>query len=340
MILQDSDTQSTAKTWRQHAAQVADWQNRHMVNRGDQATYLTPDGWRASPGDVATRLRTNCHQLQPTVVYSHDAKGLCKWVCLDFDNHDESPQVAEHNLQMAVAIVNTAIELGIICLLEDSDGQGGLHLWVLFANPVPIDKAYRFARWLRSDYPTADIECNPKQRTVEGWGNGVRLPGHHHKRNHISGFYGDGEWIGGAEAIQFMLGTPTTDPSVLDFMADYDPDPPAPPKRALPRRPVSGGGGIVSQAERHIDSIPWEDLLQHFGWHGSGGKFWTRPGKSHGTSATLDHGGNGLFHVFSSAAGLPENQSYGKWRFWLHNMNFNDSQQRDAATRYLREVAQ
>jgi len=342
MILHDTDSGTTSKAWLQHADEVADCQISRFLNRTDQATYQTGDGWRAAPGDVATRLRTNCHQLQPTVVYSHDAKGLCKWVCLDFDNHDESPEVAEHNLQMAVGILNTSIELGIICMLEDSDGQGGLHLWVLFDPAIPIDLAYRFARWLVSDYPTADIETNPKQRTAKSWGNGVRLPGHHHKRMHLSRFWGDGEWLSGDDAIDLMLSTPTNDPAVLDLMGGYDPDPPQVTRvrSALPRPQGIAGGGIITQSEQHIGQIPWPDLLEHFGWRCAGGPHWTRPGKSSGTSATLDHGGNGLLHVFTNAAGLPDNQSFGKWRFWLHSIGFNDNQQREAAQRYLREVGQ
>ncbi len=341
MILQNGSTQSTAKAWLRHADPIADWQIARMVNRTDQATYRIDDGWRAVLGDVATRLRANCKSLAPTVVYAHSAAGLCLFCCLDFDNHSELPEVAEQNLHMAVGIVNTAIELGIVCLLEDSDGQGGYHLWCFFRDAIPIEQAYRFARWLASDHPEADIESNPKQRTASSWGNGVRLPGHHHKRDHISRFLGDAEWIEGREAIELMLNTPTNDPSVLDLMGGYDPDPPPPvrPKQELLRRPMtSNGGGIVAQAEQHIDAIPWPDLLQHFGWHGEG-KFWTRPGKSHGTSATLDHGGTGLLHVFTSAAGLPDNQSYGRWRFWLHSKGYADSRQREAAHRYLQEVS-
>ena len=114
--------------WRLNADRIADWQILRMVNRTDQATYWTGNGWIASPGDVADRLRVNCERLAPTVCYTHNADGLCKWVCLDFDNHDSDPAVAQRNMDTATGIMNTLTELHIVCALEDSDGQGGLHL--------------------------------------------------------------------------------------------------------------------------------------------------------------------------------------------------------------------
>lgn len=345
MILHEDQSHSIAKThWQQNAKHIADWQIRRMVNRTDQATYWTHKGWSASPGDVANRLRDNCRSLAPTVVYSHNADGHCKWVCLDFDNHDSDPNVAQRNMNIATGIFNTLTELGVICSLEDSDGQGGLHLWVLFDPAIQIDGAYRFAKFLRSDYPDHDIETNPKQRAAKSWGNGVRLPGHHHKRSHVSRFWGDAAWLDAEESIELMLYLPTNKPHVLGIMGDFDPDrKPQPPPKAYVHRPATGNGGSVSQAEEDIESIPWPDLLLQFGWHGEG-KFWTRPGKDHGISATLDHNGSGLLYVFSENAGLPVESTdkagaaFGKWRFWLHQAGFSDSTQREAAEHYLRGV--
>lgn len=346
MILHEDHCHSIAKVaWQSKAKQIADWQIRRMVNRTDQATYWTDIGWLASAGDVADRLRINCQRLAPTVCYTHNADGLCKWVCLDWDNHDSDPDVAQRNINMATGIVNTLTAIGIICFLEDSDGQGGLHLWVLFDPAASIDSAYRFVRWLRSDYLDVDLECFPKQRKAELWGNGVRLPGHHHKREHVSRFWGDSEWLDAHESIELMLCVPTNKPDVLGIMGDYDPDrkPDPPPRKVYTHRPASGNGGSISQAEEHIESVPWPDLLRDFGWHGQG-KFWTRPGKDHGTSATLDHNGNGMLHVFSVNAGLPVDSkdttgaSFGKWRFWLHQSGFNDATQREAAQHYLQGV--
>jgi hypothetical protein len=346
MTLHEDHSHTIAKVeWQTNAKHIADWQIRCMVNRTDQGTYWTHKGWCASPGDVASRLRENCQRLAPTVVYSHNAEGRCKWVCLDFDNHESDPDVAQRNLNIATGILNTLTELGVIHLLEDSDGQGGLHLWVLLDPSSEIEAAYRFAKFLRSDYPNDDIETNPKQRSAKSFGNGVRLPGHHHKRQHVSRFWGDAAWLDAQESIELMLNLPTNDTDVLGIMGDFDPDrKPDPPPKAYRHRPASGNGGSVTQAEAHIESIPWPDLLRDFGWHGQG-KFWTRPDKDFGISATLGHNGNDLLHVFSVAAGLPvpdlgdrNGASFGKWRFWLHQAGFTDSTQREAAEHYLRGV--
>lgn len=344
MILHQDDSHTNAKAeWQRQAENIAEWQILRLVNRTDQATYWTHTGWCAYRGDVAGRLRSNCSSLAPTVVYSHSIDGMCKWVCLDWDNHESDPSVATRNLMIATAILNTLTALEIICALEDSDGQGGLHLWILFDPEIRIDVAYRFARFLRSDYPSDDIECNPKQRAVGKWGNGVRLPGHHHKRPHLSRFWGDSDWLDAHESIELMLKLPTNVPDVVCIMGDFDPDrKPDPPRKVYIHRPASGVSDSISQAEAHIENVPWPDLLREFGWRGDG-KFWTRPGKDRGTSATLDHNGCGMLHVFSVAAGLPvpdgkTGASFGKWRFWLHQAGFNDNTQREAAERYLQGV--
>lgn len=65
----------------------------------------------------------------------------------------------------------------------------------------------------------------------------------------------------------------------------------------------------------------WNELLVRHGWLLShrdpdGKEHWTRPGKTEGTSATLNYGGNGLFHVFSSnAEPLESERSYTKFHF-------------------------
>ena len=341
---------ATSKAWRQSANVVSAWQTKTLLNRTDKIVIWSNGQWTAIVGDAIQWLSANCRAMLPTVVHPYSIDGRCKWVCLDFDNHDSRGEIAQRNFDTATAILNTLLELGVVALLEDSDGQGGLHLWILFSPTIAVDDAYRFARWISSDYRDDkqngfDIEKNPKRRNASGDSNGVRVPGCHHKRNHVSRFWGDG-WVEGAEAIQLMLNTPRNNPAVLDLMGDYDPDFKERPKPGgrltqRPYRASSGSGAtFVEQAEQHLQqAYTWPELLTTFGWHG-GPDHWTRPGKDSGTSGTLNFGGNGLLHVFTNAAGLPDNQSYGKWRFWLHSMGFSDAHQSAAAQRYLQEVSQ
>jgi len=58
----------------------------------------------------------------------------------------------------------------------------------------------------------------------------------------------------------------------------------------------------------------WDELLTSAGWtlvyeHG-GVQHWRRPGKSSGTSATVNHDGHGLLYVFSTSTALPASRAY------------------------------
>jgi len=75
----------------------------------------------------------------------------------------------------------------------------------------------------------------------------------------------------------------------------------------------------------------WSELLERHGWslsHVSADEIqhWTRPGKSEGTSATVDYAGNDLLHVFTSNVPLLEQDtSYSKFSFLVlmeHDGNY------------------
>ncbi|MEO2017251.1 MAG: hypothetical protein ABGZ53_23080, partial [Fuerstiella sp.] len=261
--------------------------------------------------------------------------------CLDFDNHDELPGVAQRNMDVATGLLNILTELGIVSILEDSDGQGGLHLWILFAEPIPSEQAYCFARWIISDYPDDDIEANPKQRHGGKIGNGVRMPGRHHKRDHNSRIWGDAAWLDVDESVELLLCTVPNDPSVVELMGDFDPDPKPTPNPTDAYRPKTvttyTGDNDITRAEAHIETTAtWPELLIAHGWKPAGrnGDAWTRPGKDFGISATLSPE-HGTLYVFSDVVnGLPPRKSYGKWRFWTHANGFGD-QQLEAAKAYF-----
>ena len=75
------------------------------------------------------------------------------------------------------------------------------------------------------------------------------------------------------------------------------------------------------------DKADFRDLLESNGWtsadrSGSGGEHWTRPGKPHGTSATLKEG---CLYVFSSNAGLPmgAHDAFSAYTHINHNGDFS-----------------
>ena len=127
----------------------------------------------------------------------HPSDGTkCNFSVFDIDNHDNKPEIRELNLQKMLTLKSRLEALGFHCVLEDSDGQGGLHLWLLWASPVPHDMAVAFGRGVVSDIDTG-IESFPKLQVSAkdypgGW---VRLPGQHwRRRQHTSKFLVDGKW--------------------------------------------------------------------------------------------------------------------------------------------------
>jgi putative DNA primase/helicase len=61
----------------------------------------------------------------------------------------------------------------------------------------------------------------------------------------------------------------------------------------------------------------WPGILEPHGWSHAGSRgeveFWTRPGKYRGVSATTNHLGLGLLHVFTSSTGFQPDRSYSKY---------------------------
>jgi hypothetical protein len=62
----------------------------------------------------------------------------------------------------------------------------------------------------------------------------------------------------------------------------------------------------------------WPEILEPHGWvrvlSRSGVTMWRRPGKEHGISATTNHKGNDLFHVFSSSTCFESDESVSKFK--------------------------
>ena len=88
-------------------------------------------------------------------------------------------------------------------------------------------------------------------------------------------------------------------------------------KRSEPRRTSDAAGGD-RPGDDFAARTSWADILRPAGWtlvHERGGTaYWRRPDKDgHGTSATVNHLGSGLFYVFSSATDFEPERGYGKF---------------------------
>ncbi len=135
----------------------------------------------------------------------------CRWCCWDIDAHDDQDRRAT-NWKTVLSLVASLQALGCDPIVEDSNGKGGLHVWLFFGEPVPAADAYAFVTRMAPD----GVEAFPKQRAVrptEGapgsYGNYVRLPGRHHKnRDHWSRIFHNDEWFAWPEAAEILVDPP------------------------------------------------------------------------------------------------------------------------------------
>lgn len=306
--------------WADRCEELADHAMRNFINRTDvvlcrysgggwYAHYLHPD--EDYRDFLVQHFRGLCF-LAPSAV---SIGGTCKWVGIDLDNHGDTPGATERLQYIGSGLVNTLAELGVIALLEKS--HAGLHLWITFNRPAPVDEAYRFARWISADCDIP-VEANPKQRDPSKISNGLRLPGRHHTHPSLSQLWGDAEWLTPGESVAYWLTCERNPLSVMALMGNYDPD----PRPKLP--PVSAPvfrDPIINAAEEQVNRMSWAELLGSFGWRHAGGDAWTRPGKDQGKSATVCEQRNRIF-VFSTNAPIEGGveaggrASYSKWRFY------------------------
>jgi hypothetical protein len=191
--------------------------------------------------------------------------GTCwsRWVAWDIDCHGPGDDPGR-NLRYALELCDRLRVLGFDPLLLDSNGRGGYHVWVVFAEPIPSSDAYWFARWLVRDWReqgfTSMPEAYPKQASLTAGGEGsfgswLRAPGGaHHSREHRCMIYREGSWLGGTEMREHLVATRLATPDLIpagvhEFAAECD--------RRVQRggsnfTPASDSPALVSDPDRNI----------------------------------------------------------------------------------------
>ena len=221
-----------AKGWKDGAADLATWAFSRMVNNHVAFGGYKPDGGQYTGktgifhGDLKRHFKAatarDIRGLHSTRRCEETGDCLSKWLCVDVDAHDPSVDInATRKAAQGMAI--KARRLGFKVLLEDSNGAGGYHLWILFSKPVPTAEVRKLGLGLVCNWKqyglTSQPEVFPKQASISagGFGNWVRIPGRHHKRKHWSRFYAvnDGTWQSGAEAVRALLGAELNEPELL-----------------------------------------------------------------------------------------------------------------------------
>jgi hypothetical protein len=224
---------SVADAWAQNAPKYRQWINDNLVGRRDRYGRYGPP----AEGGKKTKAWTH-HGLSDADIEDHARSLICigllpqegdtaRWLCVDIDDHEG--QDATANLQAAFTIVERAEALGFRAILENSNGRGGYHVWVLFSSPQPIALVRRLGDELVRDLGIK-VEVFPKGRGKSkdcpgGW---VRLPGRHHTRiDHWSKIWDGNAWLEGRAAIDYILATVGSDMPEL-------PEPPLPEPEAEP----------------------------------------------------------------------------------------------------------
>jgi hypothetical protein len=224
---------SITNIWADHASYLADWADRRLINRHDRWGGIRDQagkpGWYKVTGKLsASRLARHFKGATPTDIigaYSiaPDPDGVCwsLWLGLDFDHHGNGP--APHaTWKAAIACHDTLVGLGFRSILEDSNGRGGFHVWVLFTERVQTMTARMFGLWLIRDWKswglTQQPEVFPKQDhiTRKDCGNLLRIPGRHFKHpEHWSRIWDGSNWLEGEDAIDRLVNTTGDSPNLI-----------------------------------------------------------------------------------------------------------------------------
>jgi hypothetical protein len=136
----------------------------------------------------------------------------------------DAPNSAEDTRFAALRWNHQLMELGFFALLENHDGDGGYHLWVLLDRPAPAEQVVAFTERLVSDYRwglAAKPELYPNQPRADlaRAGNWISLPGRHPTRDHWSKVWGGSDWLSGADAADIFLRLP---PSPVELLRSVD----------------------------------------------------------------------------------------------------------------------
>ncbi|NQV26185.1 MAG: hypothetical protein HQ518_17660 [Rhodopirellula sp.] len=254
--------------WADHAEQLADWGCKRFINRDDRVLRYLSESERSDNCKVIAATRplsiadlishfTCSDRSKIQIAYAIAPDNTCRWGAIDIDAHgDYDEDRAKSNLVAAETIAEELRRRNFTTLVFDSDGNGGFHVVVFFAEPLPsVDVNYLLCSltedWYRFGLAERP-ETFPKQAELTEKvpvGNGLRLPGLHHSRDFITRIWTNGKWLAGQSAVQYLLET------VPGFGTDIR-------RQTLSKDAVSTVKGRGSRSLRNI-SLPQNAVDDH-----------------------------------------------------------------------------
>lgn len=236
-------SQSLARAWSGSASELGEWTYRHLVNRTDVwGGYCRTKTGKTQSFTFPSRGERGQVVLDPTRLAQHfrscgpaDVVGLhttapgdtSRWLAFDIDAHNEVDNPIS-NRDLANVIVAELAHRGYRSLLEDSNGRGGFHIWVIYDGPASTACVYTLGQQVL-EAASGCSELFPKQPGLgrRPYGNWLRIPGRHHKHEHWSRFLLGDRWVEGAEAVAVLLNAPINSARTL-------------PQAQLPASPLMG----------------------------------------------------------------------------------------------------
>lgn len=236
-----------AAQWHERSTELAEWTMAQLVNRtdvwgryvrrkGDETTHVVTAPFRDERGKVfldVDSLRKHFRRKQPSGqlgLHSAGSDLTSRWLAIDIDLHDADDDLTvspEGNLAAAIGWRQSLADSGLDPLLLDSNGVGGFHLLVVFAEPMSTDSVYEFGAKLVADYERRGLarrpEVFPDRPTWDRYGHWLRLPGRHHTRPHYTRVwndepFADQPWLEGHDAIDRILATRPAPAALLESL--------------------------------------------------------------------------------------------------------------------------
>ena len=258
LIPSSANIASQAAAFKKSAEALADWSFARIIVRRDVFGKTAADGKRFTGHDELTRELLVKHYRGLACIGAHliSPDGLCKCFIADVDAHDDSAD-PDVNWQCVNLIVDTLGTCGLVPIVCDSNGKDGYHVRQHFKKPVKAEVAYWLGQVIQDRLETAGllkVELNPKQADVTiqtPYGNWVRLPGRHHKRDHWTRVYNlqIGYWMEGPAAVKAILGVAGDE--VTELLAAFKA---AQPKPKPKPKGQSGAAGKHQADEEEVRS--------------------------------------------------------------------------------------
>lgn len=268
------------KPWVDRDADLAAWAFERCVNRADcwggyiPIRYREPGkqaGVTKPPRTLRGKVSLNCGLLaqhfrgasESHIIGTHaiSRENTSLWGLVDVDRHGDGPDESSPESLWAFARTkyDALVAMRFHPLLTDSNGKGGYHLRILFAEAVQSGSLHRWLLQFVSDFADFGLreapEVFPKQVKITAqrpYGNWARLPGRHHTRDHWTRVWDGSQWIKGEKVIDFILSLTGDDSALMPFI------PPPAPKEPRAYQPSHNGdlGNVRNRARLYLSTIP------------------------------------------------------------------------------------